>query len=451
MPAIESQRRRSAVEVGALVIAFFLPLCFDPFAEPPFEPTKVAVFCGVTMMMIVVTLSSHFLDLPKRFLSKGLSWLDMLHNIQADNPLALLSLMWAGWYLVATGTSVNPGLSLWGTRDNPHGTLVVLCTVVFFLLVSDALRTQRQIERMITTSLLGSIPVVFYGLGQAFGLDPLPWRSDSVSHVLSTLGRSNFLGAYLALLIPFSVGRLADTVEQARRLRYAMVIALQVVCLWLTLARAAWLGFLGGVEMSLMILAWRRRDRWVAIAAVVTLLGGILLFAAMNNAPVRLIDDYAGASSSTGEESFTELREASISARLVIWNTTLGLARERWVTGYGPETFASVFARRYPIALGRFEGLNKVVDDPHNLFLRQLMGTGIIGVAILLSVFAGFYLLVFRALHRCRDKKTEGILAAVLGSVTAFIVQAQFNPNVIVLSTFFWLSLALGVGVARWT
>jgi hypothetical protein len=51
----------------------------------------------------------------------------------------------------------------------------------------------------------GSAPVVAHGLVQAAGLDPLDWHTDAASPVLSTLGRANFLGSYLVLVLPLTL------------------------------------------------------------------------------------------------------------------------------------------------------------------------------------------------------------------------------------------------------
>jgi hypothetical protein len=34
--------------------------------------------------------------------------------------------------------------------------------------------------------------------------------------------------------------------------------------------------------------------------------------------------------------------------------------------------------------------------------------------------------------------------AAIMGSVTAFLIQAQFNPNVILLWVLFWMAITVG-------
>lgn len=449
MSATVGEWWRSIVEAGGLAVAVALPLCFNPWATPPFEPAKVALFRGVTAAMAAATAIAWFRkpDLSDRLAGRRI-WAD-LQRWRVDNPMALPALAYVAACVLATATSIAPQMSLWGPGDNPQGTITMLCAVVFFLLIADGLQTRTQFDRMVTAMILGSVPVAVYGLGQFFGLDPLPWITDSVSPVLSTLGRSNFLGAYLAMVVPFTLLRIADGSEDISRIRYALVLALQIGCLWLTLARAAWFGFLGGALLFLGLLALRRRSRALWGIAVIVLFLGIWSYTAMNvTALPRWGQPAIGAQSEQGM-SFADLRVASVNARLTIWKTTLELVRGRWLLGYGPEQFTAVFMAHYPSELARFEGPQVVVNDPHNLFLDQLVAAGVIGLAALFSVLIAFYRLALTTLHRCTDRRSESALAAILGSVTAFVIQAQFNPDVIVLSALFWLILALGVVRAK--
>ncbi len=442
--------QRFIVDAGGLVVALVLPLWFNPWAKLPFEPAKLALFRNTTAIMAAGAAIAWILQARPRSYTAGTTVWTSLHEWGDKNPLALPVLVYMFVYVFATVTAVAPRISLWGPSDSPQGTITVLCTVVFFMLVSSGLQTRTQFDRVGTALILGSVPVAIYGLSQFLGLDPLYWITNSVSPVFSTMGRSNFLGAYLAMIVPFTLSHIASASELGSRLRYALVLALQVSCLWLTLARAAWLSLLGGVLIFLGLLAQRRRSQVLCGIAVVVLPAGVWLYTAMNVTALPRWNTPESDIRLGQEMPFGELRVASVNARLTIWQTTLGLVRSRWLLGYGPQQFVGVFAAHYPPELARFEGLDVIVDDPHNLFLDQLMAAGVVGLSALLGVIVGFYRLAFSAFRRCRDRQVEGALAALMGSVTAFIIQAQFNPDAIVLSAFFWLVMALGSIAARW-
>jgi hypothetical protein len=446
-----SRRCRQLGELAGLGLVLLLPLWFNPFADRPFGPPKTALFCVLSVAIAAATAISCLLDprgtspaSPSGLASKPV-------RLRSTNPLALPALVYAGTHALAAVTSAHPAASLWGTQENPQGILTLLCAIAFFLGMTPLLRAPGYARRIITCLLLSSVPVVLYGWAQYLGLDPLPWMTDSVSPVLSTLGRSNFLGAYLAVVIPFTLCRLAGCTTSGQKLRYGLVLALQVLCLLCTMARGAWLGLMAGCLAFLGLLAQRWQSRPILVAAAVTLLLGGGLFFAMDRLPMppRTRAHASNLSLTTGL-SLPELRSISVETRPVIWKSTVALILGRWWLGYGPGTFQAIFSANLPPELVQWSGPGPVIDDPHNLILDQFMAAGVAGAAGFLWLVVSFYRWAATALRRAAKRSTQAALAAILGSVTAFLLQAQFNPNVIVLTMLFWLSLALAAAAAGW-
>ena len=69
-----------------------------------------------------------------------------------------------------------------------------MCSILIFILLVSAIQEKKQIDRLVTSLILGSVPVAIYGWIQFLGYDPLDWVSGSISHVHATLGYSLFLG-----------------------------------------------------------------------------------------------------------------------------------------------------------------------------------------------------------------------------------------------------------------
>ncbi len=289
---------------------------------------------------------------------------------------------------------------------------------------------------------------------QALGLDPLPWVTDSVSPVHSTIGRSNFLGAYIAMLIPFTLWRLSEV--RHGRWRYALLLALQVGCLMLTLARAAWLGGVAGCAIFFGLLAYRRGGRRAWAIAAITALAGITLFLPMN--AVAWPGRGEGFEVGTAQFDFDSeaitgqgwmapaLRMASVERRAIIWRSTAQLVVERPLLGYGPAMFDLVFNARYlPGSL--YSGRDTLVTDPHNLILDQLISAGIAGLLAFAAMIVGFLWMAVRALMSSPDTRVQTGLAACVASVVAYLIQALVTPDVIVIRLLFWTVLALTVAV----
>jgi hypothetical protein len=147
------------------------------------------------------------------------------NRVERAARIALLAYL--GAVLLSAGTSIAPGLSLWGEFGRGQGAV----TIAAAALVGALVWTQRgsAVRPLVDLALLGALPVCLVAIGQALGWDPLPaTQFDPATaglRVRSTLGTHLFLGSYLALLAPLTLGRLgaalgradADSTDQGHR------------------------------------------------------------------------------------------------------------------------------------------------------------------------------------------------------------------------------------------
>lgn len=428
--------------LGGLAIALILPALISPWQSQPPEPIKVVFFQVIVLFMLILRCWPWFQSCRQSgfVLCAGRirDWVG-LGGRYHTSPLRLIILGYGCAYLVASCFSIDPRLSLWISRDTVRGTISVMGLLAFFLLMLPFFHSQQNRNELTAALLIGSVPIAIYGLVQYASLDPLQWESDSVSPILSTLGRSNFLGAYLAILIPLTLHWLMTTGVRKQAWGTVVVLLIQVACLSFTLARGAWFAAIGGCLVYFGFMVNITRRRLVAVFLIVALLVGIGLAESTITriaSPERIFN--------LPTLVFLRARSDSARARLIIWRSTLELASERWLLGYGPATFAPVFMSHYPSGLVDEQLPPTLVNDPHNLILNRLMSAGAIGLLLFLAIISRFWVETLKALRRIHSRHSRSFLAATLGSVTAFLIQAQFNPEVMVTSMLFWLILAMG-------
>lgn len=419
-----SKIQRRWLERGGWLTAFLLPLFFNPLAlDDPFEPGKVLLFQLIVLGMVGVVLWPGG--------GKERWW--------RGNLLAVPVVVYGVIVGLATAVSIDIRTSLWGDAY-PHGALLTLAVLLFFLLLTAALQAQQQVEQLIRVILISSVPVSFYGIIQFIGLDPLVWSHDSVSPVQATLGRSLYLGGYLAMVIPFTLSRLIRhhaASQRRQQIAFGIILALQVSCLFLTLARGAWLGFLGSMVLLLILLT--RRRFW---------LGGIALFLILGIVGLAVISRSGWVALPTLQSGpdLGRIRVLSDSARLSTWADALALVPERWLLGYGPETYATAVQQRLGIIPGPY---TRHLPDPHNLLLYQVTAVGLVGLTAFMWLIGRFYTLLLVRFYQTRRADTRLLMASILSSTTAYLIQAQFNPDMITLSALFWINLSMGIALLR--
>ena len=350
--------------------------------------------------------------------------------VAADSLLRILRLAVPTFVvalIVTTLFSGNPLTSAQGSYERMQGLITWLCCLALFLLVTTQLRDPAQVERLLTALAWCSVPAVLYGLLQWLGLDPLDWHAEG-SPISSTLGRSNFVSAYLVIVIPITLQRAWQTRERIKRAAYILLIAAQVICLAAADSHAAWLGILaeGGV-LGLATIWHRGRHRLARIglfAGTVLMLVGPMTLMLIPNA------------------------QGSIGARATIWRSTLSLVADRPILGHGLETFGQVFTGVFPPELVYLQGRAVYVDRAHNLLLDTAASMGATGLIVYMVVISAALAIGARAFARASDQAQRVILLAGLIAVGGHLAETQFSFEVTTTAALFWM--VLGMLVAPW-
>jgi O-antigen ligase len=419
-----------------LAAAIVVPLAFNPWGYSAFELPKAALLRALALLMGLVALvgTIETRGSPNRSPSR-----------RPTTPLLWPVLAFGAVLALATALSINPRSSLWGSYERQQGLLTLGAYLALFLLTATNLRTRSQTERLWAGLAWGSAPVVAYGLLQAAGLDPLDWRTDAASPVLSTIGRANFLGSYLVLVVPLTAGR---AVLARRRWPHLLLLVGQLACLALTQARGAWVG-LGAASLAFG-LAWaaathNRRLALTALALAALVVG----FVALLNLPDGPLASLAQLPGLGRLATLTRTDAGSTAARLTIWRATLPLVAARPWLGYGPETMRAVFARVFPPQLVYYQGRHATVDRAHNLWLDLGMSAGLAGIVAFGALLAGFGRMVWRGLRNVPDRWEQIAWVALTAAITGHLADLQFGFDLTASATVFWLVLALGATLRR--
>jgi O-antigen ligase len=410
----------SLLEACWLLAALLPSLAVNLWARQPFEPFKAALLRTLVWSMAGIALLRGIALRRNlwRELSQPLLW----------PALALLAVQ-----TLATLTAVDRGLSFWGSTERAQGWLTLSSTTLLFLLTAAYLQSRDQLDRLALALVAAAPPLVLLGLAQALGWSPLPLFTDARSPVYATLGRSNFLGAILALLAPLTLALLVNA-PRRRRIWGALLLAGELAVLALTQARGAWLALAVAAGLwALGMLGPRigpRWRRWLALA------GGL---AGVGTAAALVAVLATGAANAQG----------STAARLTIWRATLHLIAERPLLGHGPEALGLLFPRVYPPELVYYEGRGVLVDRAHNFLLDTAVTTGLAGVLALGVLLALFFALGWRAAARATEPRTRALLAACLAAVGGNLAGTLVSFDVTATATTTALLMALAVALAR--
>lgn len=410
-------RLRAAQDIGWYVLILLTPLWINLWGQRPFELPKVTLMRTVVWLLAGLVLADYLLT--RRSLRRALRSNPMLA------PAGLLAVV----LVVTTATAVNWRLSLWGSYDRSQGALTLLTYLLLFLLAAGKFHSRWRARRAMTAMAVTAMPLVLFGLLQAAGWRPFGLVSDARSPLFATLGRANFLGAYLAIVVPQTVALLLTTAQRRRRALWAALLVGQLVVIGLTLARSAWLAT--AVSLSLFALLWwgpRLARRWQRVAW-----SGVGLLALSGPAAVFCLG---------------QRRPGSAAARLAIWQGTVELIAQRPLLGYGADALGIVFPRVYPPQLVYDQGREFFVDRAHNLFLDWAVTAGVPGLLAFCLLLILFVTITGRALRRPQPAARRALLAAAVAAVLGNVVNNLVSFDVTPTATATWLLMGIGVALA---
>ena len=403
------------LEAGWLAALVLAPLFFNTYSARVFEPDKASLVRSIALIIAAAWLlklieeggvRNSIVEFNPRRRWESLSRIPLLI------PLAI----YLASYLISSLLSLTPRATFWGSYPRLQGAYTTLSYIVIFGAAVVNIRRKEQIERIITTIILTSLPISLYGIMQKFLLDPLPWGEDTVTRITSTMGNAIFAGAYLIMIIPFTVMRTLGYYRAiigekekligniAQGFIYTLILGAQLVALWFTGSRGPWLGLLAGMFFWIVLLSLVFKRRRIAISAlgIAVILGSFLIVFNIPNGPLESLRTTQG----FGRLGRVfESQDGTSRVRELIWVGAVQMALPhepakfpdgrvdvfnfiRPLIGAGPESLLVTFSPFYSPELAHFEKQNAVPDRSHNETFDALLTTGAVGMIAYLTFFA---------------------------------------------------------------
>ena len=213
--------------------------------------------------------------------------------------------------------------------------------------------------------------------------------------------------------------------NSTKKVSYLLTLASAGAALVYTWSRGAWIGFIVSFLILLVIIT----KRAISLYA----LGLISLPIAVPFLPSSIL----GRITSIGN-----MTDSSTSYRVFIWEATVDIIKDYFVTGIGVGTgaFQTVYSE---YALAGIE----TAPHSHNLYLQILVEIGIFGFAIFAIAMLLYFSKCFSFIKNSSNNKRKFILGGLLCGVIAFLTQGLtdyvwYNYRVYAL---FWIIIGISV------
>ncbi len=358
------------------------------------------------------------------------------------SKLTYLILIYILLMTIASIFGVNLYHSFWGDIERGEGLLTIYHLFIFFILITSLFKRKKHWFRFFNVSIVVSLLVALYALGQKFGLSFL-LQSAGGDRLASTIGNASFLAAYLLIHIFLCLFFL---VQQSKnwRIFYGFILLFEIYILFQTGTRGAMLGLFGGLVLIsfLSILFFNSKKVKLSFASlflVLIVLASLVWFCqgqswVQNNSVLSRITSISTTDTTT-------------ESRLLTWQASWYGWSDKFVLGYGYENFNVAFNKYFPVLIYRDSGSQIWFDRAHNVIFDQAVAGGVLGLLAYLSIFGFVFWIVWRKIWslRVRDKKTfyNGFGVIVLFSLLAvYLFQNLFVFDT--LSSYMLLYSVLG-------
>lgn len=237
----------------------------------------IRLIAGKAAMFYVLTIAfcgaALWLTKPKRSL-----WLSLQGE---DGWLLSLCIL----FLVSTFVSKDKGTAFWGVRERSNGLLMMLCCAGGFFLLRGVLK--REHVQLLLRFFLGTAAVTA-GIAwlNYFKIDPLDTyyslRPAKADLFLSTVGNTNFFGAYIAMAAAAALFLCVKAKTQKKCLQFGGLAVFLASALFPASSDAAWLGFYAAAILMLCLKETTGKEvcRLFSVAGLVLAVGALAGIAA---------------------------------------------------------------------------------------------------------------------------------------------------------------------------
>ncbi len=315
---------------------------------------------------------------------------------------------------------VNQLKSIWSNYERMEGLVSVVHLLAYFVVLCSAL-SEKMWRAVVWTSFSSAAIVGFIALGQ---LGKAGGRVDA------TLGNSTYLGGYMLvhifLVLYFILRRihLGTKVfeEKLTVVWYTLLAFFYALVMYFTGTRGSLLGFLGGVVVVAIILAFKEKKHKVVrniaiglLVLVVVIVGALASVRGSEFAKSHPLVDRFSAIATFDLKSYAE---SAGFARFTLWSMAWQGVKERPLLGWGQDNFPYVFAKYYDPKMYAQE---QWFDRTHNVFFDWLIAGGFLGLISYLAIFGvALWLLWKRKEFELWEK------ALFSGLITAYFIHNFF-------------------------
>jgi len=321
------------------------------------------------------------------------------------SPVMISAAIFLGVVCIADLLGVNVARSFWSNFERMEGFVTIAHVVAYLFVVGSVMRSEKLWGWFWNVSIVGSVLASFMAFGEAAKIP-----EGNLIRVDATLGNPTYLAVYLLVnvFIALFMAYRART-NKLRLWGYGVAVVVQIVGLYYTGTRGAFLGLAAGVGIAALIMLIRGKEhprmRRIVGAIVGLALVGMGAFFMLRTTA------FFQENPTLARIANISLTDTTVESRLTLW-TSIGWNAflERPLLGWGQDNFIVAFGKYYDPIMYKQEPW---FDRAHNVFVDWAMAGGALGLIAYLALFVTTLIMLWKSSLSLPEKS---ILTGLLGA-----------------------------------
>jgi O-antigen ligase len=385
-----SNKMEKVIKTG-LYLTLLTPLIISKNVIYPFTFSKAIYF--QIFIEILAVLWLVYLLFGYRAKENKFNW---------KTPLFWALLIFVAISFLSSVFGINFSQSFWSNFERMDGVFFLIHLFVYFLLLRAFFKEKDW----------KIFWQVFLGISLIIGIVSLLSPGETIGRISGVFGNPIYLGAFFAFSTFIGAWFFFCEKRRVWQILFGATTIFYFILVFLTGSRGPFigviLGLLGLSFLAIFILKFSQKTK-IAIGLsflVLILLGG----AAYGFRDSPLLEKTA-----LGRVVDLKIEHA----RIITWQISISMWKERPLLGWGQENFESGFSKYFKPELFRYE--KSWFDKPHNKYLEVLTSSGLLGLLAYLNIIGvlAFYL-------KSLSRKRKTITVFFSGLIAAYLFQNLF-------------------------
>lgn len=341
----------------------------------------------------------------------------------AHTPLNLPIIIFIVVEILTTIFSVDPMLSA-------RNLLVEILSFGFFFVMINTLNTRTKLNAALKVFLIVTVAMSMLGIVQYFTIGPMNklWADkklhpDLAARTVGTFGNPNIFAEYIEHMLPVGLALVFGFRKFKNKLAAAAMFIIMSVCLVLTFSRASWLGFAAAIGLFFVV----KLARFIPVLFA----AGVAAIPFLPNVVLQRI------------HSIGSLKDSSNAYRMMVWQGTVKMIKDFWITGVGFGYWA--FKNSYL----SYSIKGTRVWHAHNLFLEISAEMGIFGILVFLWIMLLMFKTSYCFIQSSKDKYLGYLSLGLSCAVISLLVHGVgehilYMPKSVLM---FWMVVAFQMAV----